>query len=311
MARSRNIKPGFFENEDLAELPFHTRLLFIGLWTLADRNGRLEDRPKRIMMQLFPLDSFDVDESLEQLVEAGFIVRYGQCERRIKTAHQRQYIQVINFEKHQSPHKTEKDGTIPSPSDIGASTEEESLDNGAITVKEPDNNESTTVNAGEDTVALPPDSLIHRFSDSPNHDSLIEDSPNHEKETPNTNVTFADAKRDQQDGQRVFDCWREVHGHPRAKFDDKRKRLVRARLKDGYTADELIEAIHGCKRSPFHQGDNKDGTVHDRFDLILRNADQIDKFRKLYHQPDMSGMSAAARRTANNLMDWVEGSGDA
>jgi len=42
--RSRNIKPGFFKNEIIAEMPTETRLLFIGLWLLADREGRLEDR---------------------------------------------------------------------------------------------------------------------------------------------------------------------------------------------------------------------------------------------------------------------------
>ena len=50
MARSRNIKPGFFKNEDLLDLPYEYRLLFVGLWTLADREGYLEDRPKRIRM---------------------------------------------------------------------------------------------------------------------------------------------------------------------------------------------------------------------------------------------------------------------
>ena len=35
MARARNIKPGFFDNEILGELPALTRLLFIGLWCLA------------------------------------------------------------------------------------------------------------------------------------------------------------------------------------------------------------------------------------------------------------------------------------
>jgi len=36
MARSRNIKPGFFSNEHLAEVDFATRLLFIGMWAEAD-----------------------------------------------------------------------------------------------------------------------------------------------------------------------------------------------------------------------------------------------------------------------------------
>ena len=61
MARARNIKPGFFRNADLAELPIEARLLFIGLWTIADREGRMEDRPKQIKMELFPADSLDCD----------------------------------------------------------------------------------------------------------------------------------------------------------------------------------------------------------------------------------------------------------
>ena len=48
MARSRNIKPSIMANEELAELEPLSRLLFIYLWMLADKAGRLEDRPKRI-----------------------------------------------------------------------------------------------------------------------------------------------------------------------------------------------------------------------------------------------------------------------
>lgn len=47
MARARNIKPAFFMNDELAEIDPLGRLLFIGLWTIADREGRLEDRPAR------------------------------------------------------------------------------------------------------------------------------------------------------------------------------------------------------------------------------------------------------------------------
>ena len=51
MARARNIKPGFFLNEELGVLPPLVRILFAGLWCIADRDGRLEDRPKRIKME--------------------------------------------------------------------------------------------------------------------------------------------------------------------------------------------------------------------------------------------------------------------
>ena len=107
MARSRNIKPGFFTNEHLADLPFECRLLFIGLWTLADREGRLEDRPKRIKAAIFPYNDVDVDASLRELEENEevFIVRYE--------VDGSNYIQINNFVKHQSPHHKEVASTIP------------------------------------------------------------------------------------------------------------------------------------------------------------------------------------------------------
>lgn len=107
MARARNIKPGFFKNEDLAELPFSTRLLFIGLWTLADREGRMEDRPKRVKMELFPGDDVNVEKGLNELHASGFITRYEVDGGR--------FIEVTAFLKHQHPHFKEPPSTIPKP----------------------------------------------------------------------------------------------------------------------------------------------------------------------------------------------------
>lgn len=106
MARSRNIKPSIMENEDLAELAPIVRLLFIYLWMLADREGRLEDRPKRIAGRALPYDrDADVDAMLDQLAVAGFISRYTVGEQAI--------IQINNFLKHQSPHVRETDSVLP------------------------------------------------------------------------------------------------------------------------------------------------------------------------------------------------------
>jgi hypothetical protein len=107
MPRARSLKPGFFTNEDLIELPFECRLLFAGLWTLADREGRLEDRPKKIKLHVFPGDSVDVDTCLSALNERGFIIRYA-----VESV---QYIQITMWSKHQSPHIKEAPSTIPAP----------------------------------------------------------------------------------------------------------------------------------------------------------------------------------------------------
>ena len=114
MARARNIKPGFFKNDLLVELPFEYRLLFIGLWTMADRDGRLEDRPTKIRMEVFPADSVDVDAGLQALHDAGFVLRYSTAGVR--------YIQILTWGKHQNPHVKEAASTIPAPGEHGAST---------------------------------------------------------------------------------------------------------------------------------------------------------------------------------------------
>ena len=60
--RARNLKPGYFKNEGLADLPPLARILFAGLWGMADREGRLEDRPKRIKAEILPYDNCDTDK---------------------------------------------------------------------------------------------------------------------------------------------------------------------------------------------------------------------------------------------------------
>lgn len=117
MARSRNIKPGFFTNDELAECHPLGRLLFAGLWTIADKEGRLDDRPKKIKAMLLPFDEADCDALLQQLNDHKFIIRYrvnGEC-----------YIQISNWKKHQNPHCKEAASEIPAPLENDKSTGQE------------------------------------------------------------------------------------------------------------------------------------------------------------------------------------------
>jgi len=123
--RARNLKPAFFKNADLIELPIHVRLLFAGLWCMADREGRLKDRPKQIRMEIFPADDVDVDASLADLARTGFISRYQIGEGK--------YIQVINFKKHQNPHRREAPSEIPPPPRMGADPDTDGLGSGLAT----------------------------------------------------------------------------------------------------------------------------------------------------------------------------------
>lgn len=108
MARARNIKPGLYKNEDLAECSIWARYIFPGLWMLADREGRLEDRPKRIKAELLPFDSAEIGPLLDELQAMGFLVRYQNSDG--------SFIQISKFSEHQTPHYSEKKSVIKPPS---------------------------------------------------------------------------------------------------------------------------------------------------------------------------------------------------
>ena len=111
MARARNIKPAFFTNDELAEIPPLGRLLFIGLWNIADYKGCIEWREKRVKAQILPYDNCDIKKLAINLDKSGFIRYYSDSEK--------VYLKVVNFSVHQNPHKNEriKGSDIPDYSD--------------------------------------------------------------------------------------------------------------------------------------------------------------------------------------------------
>ena len=123
--RSRNIKPGFFENEKLAELDPLARILFSGLWCYADREGRFEWRPKRIKALILPYDDCDIDELLMSLHVMTFIYMYRQGNDT--------YGFIPKFKEHQNPHPHEAKSKLPPPPD---NIEENQCHDIAVTLNE-------------------------------------------------------------------------------------------------------------------------------------------------------------------------------
>lgn len=252
MARARNIKPGFFKNELLVELPVFTRLLFIGLWTLADREGRIEDRPKRIKLELFPCDNDDVDAALNELAKSGFIERYEAKDRHV--------IQIINFLKHQTPHGTEKDSELPDKD--GSMTVNDRLPNGYITGRKRQNN----VKSPQDNSHPPLESVSPPFvnalnPDLLNPDSLIPESKNNPHEA---GASVAGKAGNGEDGvsesnrngvvcpsQAIVDLYHELMPlNPRVKvLNDARRSAIRARWREA--------AFLEC--APFGYSNREDG----------------------------------------------------
>lgn len=108
MPKIRYLKPDFFLDEHITELePIH-RIAFAGLWCYADREGRLEDSPKRLKAEILPYDKVDMNTVLSTL-HPRFILRYD--------FNGKKYIQINNFLKHQRPHPHEAASVVPKCND--------------------------------------------------------------------------------------------------------------------------------------------------------------------------------------------------
>jgi hypothetical protein len=75
MARSRILESDVFNDPDLNQLPPLARWLYLGLLTIADREGRLVDDPRRIKVLVLPFDDADCDALLTALAPS-LITRY-------------------------------------------------------------------------------------------------------------------------------------------------------------------------------------------------------------------------------------------
>lgn len=152
MARTRQIKPGFFLNTDLAELDPLCRLLFIGLWTIADREGRIKLNPKRIAIEVIPYEcggTTEVVRCIHHLSSTGFLIVYKVGKEDL--------LQVVNFKKHQHIHKDEKPSELPDISTGEIIKPEEFIEKyrtGAV--NPPNNNGKSTEEAPNKNALNPP-----------------------------------------------------------------------------------------------------------------------------------------------------------
>jgi len=110
----RGVKPDLWADEDLAERSIWARWIFPGLWTQADREGRLIDSPKRLKRELLPYDDQDMDALLQELHDHRFIVRYEIDGQR--------FIWIPNFEKHQRISGSEVSSELEIPEWEGEAT---------------------------------------------------------------------------------------------------------------------------------------------------------------------------------------------
>lgn len=107
MARMRSLRPDYFLREDMADVSLEAHFLLAGLAVLADRDGRLLDRPRTIKAQVFPFREVDLDAALTELVRARAVARYEADGKRV--------LALLTWEDDQTPHPKETSLGLPPP----------------------------------------------------------------------------------------------------------------------------------------------------------------------------------------------------
>ena len=85
------------------------------------------------------------------------------------------------------------------------------------------------------------------------------------------------------EARQVFDHWVQVAAPiqladpSRAKLTNDRRRLIIARLSDGYSVADLCSAVDGFAADRFHRGENDRGTPFLDFPTIFKKASKVDE----------------------------------
>jgi hypothetical protein len=245
--RIRALKPGFFTNELLAELsPWH-RLCFQGLWLCADREGRLQDRPKRLKAEIFPYDDLDMNMLLWDLTRTGFVIRYQIG------AHP--YLWIPTWDQHQHPREDERASDLPAyvPGSERA--------------------------GGPEVTTFP---AVRPIGTDP---SLHGDDPETPKRIGNGDLEVGNGTSGEAASplhvraQDLLELWNATMRPPFPKcreLTDGRRQKIRARLRRRPSLTEWREAFEAIQVNAFYRGENDRAWVAD-FDWVIKNDTVIAK----------------------------------
>lgn len=301
MAKIRTVKPDLFRHDALfdAEQKYQLplRLAFIGLFTCCDREGRFRWKPKQLKLDVFPFDDLDMSAVLDALAACHFVQKY--------TFEGEMYGCVPSWHKHQCVNHREAETQLPAP-EVDETPPKKSLKNSTLeknTGQLPDNAEAC--------LGTPRGKWKWKGSGKElevEMEKEKEKEQEREKEVElNVVASRTRTSHEREHLEIVFAHWKKTFGHPNAKLDDARQKIIRQALKGGYTVLQLCQAIDGCRQTPHNMGVNEKGQRYDGLQVVLRNADQIDRFIHNCHNPPQVPNESSTRLQSNvhALQAWV------
>lgn len=246
--RIRTLKPEVWQDENVGDLSHGARLLFIGLITMADDDGRLRELPETIRGHVFPHDGISkpkIERWLREVASAGMIVRYE--------VDGREYVAFRQWSKHQKVDKG-NESELPAPPEF--------VDCSSNDLRTVDDHSRPTRGRTDPVLSVPDPVVV------------------------------------------LFDYWRERCGHPQAMPTRERLAKIRARRAEGYTDEQIRQAIDGAAKAPFV---NEAGKRFDDIELICRNGSKLESFidraNKATPSATVTDIDRRRMESAKRLMD--------
>lgn len=279
MARIRTVKPEFFTSESVLSVSPLARLFFIGLWCEADREGRLKWKPKTLKFRYLPADNVDVDQLASELEENDMIKVYSVSDV--------DYCEVTGFTSHQVVNNRERASELPSRLCDASTTRQPRV---KAEGKERKGKEGKGKEGSENHMSAKADS-----------DQVIDS----EAEVIDLGYDHEEPKAKQpknNDDIEIFHYWCDVMGKNRltSKMTPKRMKAIKARLKEGYTLEQVKSSIDGCRKDPFSMGHNDRGKPFNDIELICRTGEKLESF---WDAGQIQQFGAKTAKTINALMN--------
>lgn len=270
MPRIRTIKPEFWCSEQIVECSTNARLLFVGLWNFADDQGVHPASAKQLKMEVFPGDSFTIQQIVEWVSElraAGLVAQY-RCAQGL-------YWWAVTGWHHQK---------IERPSNKYPPPQE---DEKSATVRRPFDECSTNARPGRESTVRESRKGRERKGEEGSSAGVAAQHPVEQSSTSAAGKAPPDngktARTPSADIDAVVAHYQEYH--PRAQPGAKERGKISARLREGYSVGDLIEAIDGCHRTPHNLGANERGQKYLDLELIVRDSSHVARYLENNRNP--------------------------
>lgn len=275
MAKIRTIKPSFFSSGQVASCSVNARILFIGIWVFSDDAGIHPASSRTLRLEVLPGDHItddQVNSCIEELIQNELLFEYSVDGKK--------YWKVTGWEAHQKIAR--RYYKHPPPLNHISSCLSENTKATKLDFKH-DISTADTLNSpclSSDQAMFEQCSSIPGNGNGNGNDNGKEICRVASASRPVSSNKQLLVSSDNESIAEIFSFWKSVMNHPKAQLDEKRRRKIKSALQQ-YSFSEIQQAIKGCSLSSYHKGNNDSNTVYDSLELILRDAEHIERFIRL------------------------------